>query len=128
MAARVETARAFAIDAARLAANTRCHQVVVLDVRELSPVADFFVLATGTSKRQMGSVCDDIEELGQPRTFTPISRAGYGGDTWILLDFVDVIVHLFSDEARQFYDLDNLWGDAKLVDWQTGAPAVPVKP
>jgi ribosome-associated protein len=122
VASRVDAARAFAIEAARLAANTRCHQVVVLDVRGLSPVTDFFVIATGTSSRQISTVCDDIEDLGEPRNFIPMSRAGYGGDTWVLLDFVDVIVHLFNDESRQFYDLDNLWGDAKRVDWQPADP------
>lgn len=88
-------------------------------------MTDFFVIATGTSPRQMTSVCNDIEELGQPLNFTPISRAGYGGDTWVLLDFVDVVVHVFNDESRQFYDLDNLWGDAKPVEWRPATPPHP---
>lgn len=115
---RVEAAKAFAVEAARLAANTRCHQVVVLDVRDLSPVTDFFVLATGTSARQMRTVVDEIDELGASRDFKPLSRSGYEGETWILTDFVDVIVHVFNDEARHYYDLDSLWGDAKLVEWK----------
>jgi ribosome-associated protein len=92
--------------------------VVILDVRRLSPVTDFFVIATGTSPRQMRTVCDDIEELAQQLQFNPIARSGYEGDTWMLTDFVDVIVHIFSDEARQFYDLDNLWGDGQRVEWR----------
>jgi ribosome-associated protein len=92
--------------------------VIVLDVRGICPVTDFFVIATGTSPRQMCSVCDDIQEMARPRGFNAISQAGYGGDTWVLLDYVDVIVHLFSEQARQYYDLDNLWGDARPVDWQ----------
>jgi len=115
---RAEAARSFAIEAARLAANTRCHSVVVLDVRNLSPVTDFFVLATGTSPRQMRTVADDIEEMGDGRNFRPIARSGYEGDTWILTDYVDVLVHIFSDEARLFYDLDNLWGDARKLEWK----------
>jgi ribosome-associated protein len=92
--------------------------VNVLDVRGLSPITDFFVIATGTSGRQMRSVADEIEELGQPRQFTALSRNGYEGESWILTDFVDVVLHIFNTETRGYYDLDNLWGDAPRVDWQ----------
>lgn len=116
--ARAAAARRFAIDVARLAANTRCHSVVVLDVTGLSPVCDYFVLATGTSSRQMRSVAEDIGELGKTQDFAPISESGEDAATWILVDCVDVIAHIFTDESRQYYDLDNLWGDAKQVPWQ----------
>jgi len=95
----------------------------VLDVRRLSPVTDFFVIGTGTSARQMRTVADDIEEMGETRGYQALSRAGYEGETWILLDFIDVIVHLFSESARQYYDLDNLWGDARAVEWNQGGEA-----
>jgi ribosome-associated protein len=110
--------RAFAIEAATLAANTRCSNVVVLDVSGLSPVTDFFVLATGTSPRQMRTVMDEVEELADAQKFGSIGTAGYEGENWMLLDCVDVIVHVFSLNARIYYDLDNLWGDAKRVEWQ----------
>lgn len=92
--------------------------MVVLDVRNLSPVTDFFVIATGTSARQMRSVAEEIEEMAAPKNHVAISRSGYESDTWILLDFVDVIVHIFNQDSRQYYDLDNLWGDAPRVEWQ----------
>jgi ribosome-associated protein len=114
----MEDARQFAIDAARLAAHTHCGNVKVLDVSGVSPVTDFFVIATGTSPRQMHTVCDEIEELGEPRNYKPLAKPGYGGDHWILVDFFDVVVHVFDAEARLFYDLDNLWGDGKIVEWQ----------
>ena len=117
-AQRKEAARIFAIEAARLAANTRCHSVVVLDVSGLSPVTDYFVIATGTSPRQMRSVADEIAEFGETRQFKPLTASGLEGGSWMLVDFVDVIVHLFSQDARQYYDLDNLWGDAKRIDWE----------
>ena len=117
------TARRFAVDAARLAANTRCTNVVVIDVSRVSPVTDFFVIATGSSGRQMRSVADEIEEMGKPDGFKALGRHGHEGDSaWMLTDFVDVVVHLFSPDARGYYDLDGLWGDALTVDWQTGAP------
>jgi ribosome-associated protein len=109
----VESSHTFALEAARLAANTRCHNVAVLDVHGLSPVCDYFVLASGTSARQMRSVADEIGELAGKQGLKSMHTDGYDGESWILVDFVDVIVHLFSDEARAYYDLDNLWGDAK---------------
>ena len=114
--------REFAIDAARLAANTRCRNVVLLDVRSLSPVTDYMIIATGTSTRQMRTVVDEVEEMGAPRGFSSMSRSGYEGESWVLLDFVDMIIHVMNDDARVYYDLDNLWGEAKRVDWQTGMP------
>jgi len=115
---RIAAAKQFAIDAAKLAQNTRCHSVVVMDVTGLSPVCDFFVIATGTSARQMRSVADDIVELSEARDFAPMSRSDTDSSTWILVDCVDVIVHIFSEDARHYYDLDNLWGDAKQVAWE----------
>ena len=106
-----------------MAASTRCHSVAVLDVRGLSPVTDYFVIATGTSPRQMRTVAEDIEEMAGPMGYLPTARSGYEGDVWLLADFIDVIIHIFNEEARQFYDLDNLWGDAKRVEWQAAKPA-----
>lgn len=122
VADRVEAARTFALEAARLAANTRCHDVLVLDMRAISPVADYFVIASGTSPRQMRTVCDQIEELAAPKGYAPLARSGYEGEQWMLYDFVDVIVHVFNDESRRFYDLENLWGDAKRLEWREAHP------
>src|SRR3954465_4225998 len=105
---RTEAAKAFAVEAARLAANTRCHDVTVLDVRGICPVADFFVIATGTSPRQMRTVIEELQELGDAKNFSPMARSGYEGETWMLLDCVDVLVHVFSDMGRLYYDLDGL--------------------
>ena len=120
--------RQFAIDAARLAANTRCHNVVLLDVRGISPVTDYMVLATGTSPRQMRTVCDDLAEMAQEQyKEQPLSEDVDQSENWMLIDFVDVVLHVFSQDARQFYDLDSLWGDAKVVDWANGAPDTTAK-
>ena len=120
--ARIEAARQFAIDAARLASHTHCSNVVVLDVSAISPITDFLVIATGSSARQMRSVGEEIEELGEPLHFKALSKPGYEASHWILVDFVDVILHLFDDEARAFYDLENLWGDGKPVEWREPKP------
>ena len=123
MAPASASARAFALAAARLAAQTRCHQVTVLDVSGLSPVCDYLVLATGTSARQMHTVADEILELGKSHDYPDFSHSGYAGDTWVCLDFIDLVVHLFNQEARMYYDLDGLWGDAPKVDWEAEAGA-----
>ena len=125
--------RQFALDAAKLAANTRCHNVVMLDVRGISPVTDYMVLATGTSPRQMKSVCDELAEWAEQRGQSPLSAdvpgtVGGPGDSggWMLIDFVHVVVHVFSQDARAYYDLDGLWGDAKVTP--VAADAAPAHP
>jgi ribosome-associated protein len=87
-------------------------------VRGLSPITDYFVIATGTSARQMRTVMDEIVEFGPPRGYAPVSTSGYEGETWLLCDMVDVVAHVFNQESRMFYDLDSLWGDAKRVEWK----------
>lgn len=106
----------FARQSAKLAAETRCHGVVLLDVSNLSPITDYFVIATGTSGRQMRAVADELIEAGKELGHKAAHVDGYDTATWILVDFVDVVIHLFSEEARHYYDLENLWGDAKQID------------
>jgi ribosome-associated protein len=95
-------------------------------------VTDYLVLATGTSPRQMRTVCDQLAEMAQQRGERPLGTDGVdseggggaadtGGGGWMLIDFVNVVFHVFSQDARAFYDLDSLWGDAKKVD----VPATP---
>lgn len=85
----------------------------------ISPVTDFYVIATGTSARQMRTVCDEIGELAAKTSFKSFHRSGYEGETWIAVDFIDVVLHVFSPTARSYYDLENLWGDARRIDWQS---------
>jgi ribosome-associated protein len=115
---RLAAARQFAIEAARHFANTRCHNVAVLDMQGLSPITDFMVIGTGTSPRQMRTVMDQLEEFAEPRGHRRISRSGDDSGQWIVADFVDVVCHVFSQEGRMYYDLDNLWGDAKRIEWE----------
>ena len=117
-----DRARQLAVAAARSAADDRCEDVVVLDLRGTSPVCDYFVIATGTSDRQLRAAADHIEEQARQRHERPIGQLGRDSAHWILLDFFDVVVHLFDAEARGYYDLELLWGDAPRVDWQV-APA-----
>ncbi len=109
------TAMGFAKAAAKTALLRHCTDVVVLDLRGKSPATDFFVIATGTSDRQMRTVADEISEIGRGGGFNRFGSAGYEQSKWILLDFIDVVVHIFDIEYRNYYDLDLLWGDAKRI-------------
>lgn len=121
-------ARELAIELARVASHTRCHNVVILEVAGVSPITDYFVLATGTSPRQMRTVCDDCLEAAQAKGSAAKSCSGYAENSaWVCVDLVDVVIHLFSDEARAYYDLDNLWGDAPRIAWESGPTLQPVK-
>ena len=119
-------ARRLAIAMARVCAENRCREVAVLDVRGLSPVTDFFVLATGISARQMHTVADRSVEASRAVGQRPFGVEGIGvgegieASRWVLVDYVDVVVHVFTDESRKYYDLELLWGDAPRVDWQRG--------
>ena len=100
--------------------------MVVLDVSGISPVTDFLVLATGTSPRQMKTVCDEVEEMAEGHNERPLSRVGDDSASWTCIDFVDVVVHVFSQDARGYYDLDGMWGDATKVEWRDETTPAPV--
>ncbi len=113
---RPQSAVEFAKAAGQLAAATRCTDVVLLDVSNRSQVAHYFLIATGTSARQMTTVADQIAELGEKMGFKPWRISGAESAKWILIDCVDVVVHLFDPASRAFYDLEMLWGDCPRVE------------
>lgn len=113
----------FAKEAARIASDRKAEDVTVMDLRGISPVTDYFVICTGTSDRQMRAICDEIREYGQRIGLRSIGVAGYDTGQWILIDFVNVVVHIFTPEHREYYDLELLWGDAPRVDWSRSATA-----
>jgi ribosome-associated protein len=110
-------ASSFAVTAARIADQRHCNDIVILDLRGLSPATDYFVIATGTSDRQMRTVADEISQEAKKQNQQRFGRAGYEQGRWIVLDFIDVVIHIFDNEYRDYYDLELLWGDAKRVDY-----------
>lgn len=127
--ATAEDALAFAVAVARIAAANKTEDVEVLDLRGLSSFADFFVIGTGTSARQMHAVVDFVEEHARSVGRAPFRVADSREAHWILTDYIDVVIHLFDAEHREYYDLSNLWGDAPRVPWEAGdgnsAPEAP---
>ncbi len=95
--------------------------MVILDLRGISSVADFFVIGTSTSDRQMRAIVDHIEEYGARVGQAPYGVSGYESATWMLADYVDVVIHLFNADRRRYYDLELLWGDAPRVEWRRSA-------
>ncbi len=110
--------REFAIEAARLVKDLKCEDVRLMDVRGLSHVCDYVLIATGTSEKQMKSVADDLTELGREMQH-PVFRSNRDtGATWIVTDFVELVAHLFEPTHRAYYELEKLWSDAPDVAWE----------
>lgn len=108
----------FAIEAARIARDLHCTEVVLLDLEGLSPATDYFLIATGTSDRQSRTVADEISMLAKKKfNLQCFGTAGYEKGQWILLDFVSVVIHIFDAKYRDYYNLEMLWGDAKKIDF-----------
>jgi len=98
--------------AAQLALEQKAHDVVVLDLRGISTATDFFVVAGGTSDVQVKAIADHIVDELKKEKVRPEHIEGLRGGRWVLVDYVDFVVHVFHPQARSFYQLESLWGDA----------------
>lgn len=113
----LDDARKLAVAGARVAIDNNGTDVMILDVSKQSAEFDFFVIATGTSRRQLHAISEQIDdvlekELGDRRA----GIEGYQESSWIVLDYGSVVVHLFDEETREYYDLESLWADATKLD------------
>jgi len=109
-------ARRKALLAARAAEAKLADRVVVLEVQEQTPVTDFFVIASGGNRVQIKAITDAVEEAMEAAGEHAGRAEGRENGSWVLLDFGDVVVHIFGPRERQYYDLERLWGDAPLVE------------
>lgn len=92
--------------------------MVVLDVGDIIAITDAFVIASGTNARQVRTICDEVElALHVEAGVKPRSVEGLADASWVLLDYGDLVVHVFLQETRDFYDLERLWSDAPRIDW-----------
>ena len=115
-----------ALIAARVAAENRGRDIVILDLRELTRMFDFFVLVSGASRRQLHAISEEIDrvlqkELGDRR----MGIEGYEESRWILLDYGDVVIHMFEPETRAYYAIEDLWGQAKRVPLESDSSPQP---
>lgn len=108
----LDPALRIAVEATR---DKKALDIVVLDLRGLASFTDYFLIATGGSHRQLVTVADEIEEKLKEAHRRPSHVEGYPRGDWILMDYVDFVVHIFTPVSRSYYDLERLWGDAKRL-------------
>lgn len=94
------------------------NDIQVIDIRDVSVIADYFIIASGTNTNQVQSLADNVEETLGRAGYEPRQTEGHNSASWILMDYNDIIVHIFSEEDRLFYDLERIWRDGKMVDIQ----------
>lgn len=111
------TPKELAILAAKALDGKKGEEIKIMEVTELTTLADYFVICTGSSNTQINALCDAVEKaLKEQAGEAPLHREGHRDGTWVLLDYGCLAVHVFSPEAREFYDLERLWSDGKPMD------------
>lgn len=101
--------------AVELLKEKKAKDIKLLDIHELSTIADYFIIAAGSSTTQVQAMCDHLEEKMGLAGYEMHHKEGFRNGRWILLDFGNIVIHLFHDEERKFYNLERLWVDAKSI-------------
>ena len=113
----MKTPKELALIAAKALDEKKGKEISAIEITDLTTLADYFVICTGTSSTQINALCDAVEKaLKQQAEEAPLRREGHRDGSWVLLDYGSVAVHVFSPEAREFYSLERLWCDGKPLD------------
>ena len=96
--------------------DKKATNIVCLDVSEITSIADYFIICSCQSTTQLRAVTDNVEEKMSEAGYEPSHKEGYHGGTWVLIDYHDIVVHIMTEETRDFYSLENLWSDSKKLD------------
>ena len=96
--------------------DKRARDIRIIDISEISVLADYFLIASGSNKNQVQAMVDNVQEELHKAGFVPKQVEGYNSANWILLDYGDIIIHVFDEENRLFYDLERIWRDGRFVD------------
>ncbi len=107
-----------ALLAAKVLDSKKAQNVVIIDIAEKSSFADYFVLASGTSERQIGTLADEVDDEYAKESILPKNIEGQKSSGWILMDYGDVIVNLLTIEMREKYNIEKVWGDCEFLDWE----------
>ena len=110
------TPKEMALTAAKALDEKKGREIAAVEITDLTTLADYFVFATGTSNTQNNALCGAVEKALDEQGVHVLRREGYRDGTWVLLDYGDIVVHVFSREAREFYSLERLWSDGKPLD------------
>jgi ribosome-associated protein len=114
---KIKQTKAIAGEIVAAAGEKQAHNILTLDIREISTIADYFIICSGGTTRQAKAIYDEIEfKLSKDRLW-PLHVEGISESKWVLMDYGDIIVHVFDDETREYYDLEGLWGDAPKVEF-----------
>ncbi len=101
--------------------NKKGYDVKILDLKKLTAFADYFVICSADSDTQVKAIADEVDKELRDEGIKYWHKEGYKALTWVLIDYVDVVVHIFKKDAREYYNLEKLWGDAQVVDVQDPA-------
>jgi ribosome-associated protein len=104
--------------AAQAAAEKKAYDIQILDISNLLVITDYFVICSGSNVRQVRTISDFIQEKLKKEKVYPLSVQGEREAKWVLLDYVDFVVHVFLEKEREYYQLERLWKDAPLVEWE----------
>lgn len=105
-----------ALETAKILSSKKGKDIKVIEISDVSVLADYMVIATGTNSTHVKALADTVEEKLDEMGISVSHIEGHRSNSWVLLDYVDIIVHVFSDEAREYYDLERLWQDGKEID------------
>jgi ribosome-associated protein len=108
---------------ARIAEDNRGKDILLLDLRKTTPIVDFFVIVTANSRRQANAIASDVDQAMKKRGEAKLGLEGSEEGRWILIDYGDFVVHIFSPEDRAYYALEEIWGDAPQLEFNESAPA-----
>jgi ribosome-associated protein len=103
-----------------VAEDNKARDILVLDMRGVTPLYDFFIIATGTSRRQIHTLAEEIDAALRAQGDVRLGIEGYAAGKWVVQDYGDVVVHLFDPDTRAYYALEDLWADAPRLDWEHG--------
>ena len=120
-----ERAIDWTIRAALAAAEKKAGDIVAIDVSEKLAITDIFLILTGSNDRQVKAIADAVEEALDRIDVDPVRREGTQQGRWILLDYIDIVVHIQHEEERAFYDLERLWKDCPYIELPLGQPVAP---
>lgn len=115
---RAQTSLELALQCARIGDDNKARDIVILDLRGITPIFDFFVLMTGASRRQLHTLAEETDAFLQGEGEKRYSIQGYQASRWIVQDYGDIVVHVFDQDSREYYALEDLWADAPRVEWK----------
>jgi ribosome-associated protein len=103
---------------AQTAFDNKARDILIMDMRELTPLYDYFVIVTGTSRRQIHTLAEEIDAALRAEGDARMGIEGYEASKWVVQDYGDILVHVFDPDTRSYYNLEELWADAKRVNWE----------